>query len=114
MAAIGIAIVLYLVISNLIGTAPAGDWAAQARQAGEVALIGLYLAGIHGWRLYGDRKIVLRQSQTEPLQKRSPAQSPQDDIGARIAATVDDVLAGRITRDEAVTRLVALYSTRGG
>jgi hypothetical protein len=112
MAAIGIAIVLYLLISNLIGTAPAGDWAAQARQAGEVALVGLYLAGIHGWRLYGDRKIVLRPSQAEPLQKGSPTQAPQDDVRARIATTVDDVLAGRITRDEAVTRLVALRNTR--
>lgn len=112
LAAIGITVLLYLVISAVINSAPAGDWGLQARQAGEAALVGLYLAGIHGWRLYGDRKIVLRPNAPAPA--KASAAGAEDGRRTRIGAVVDDVLGGRITRDDAVARLEGLLGEREG
>ena len=104
-AAIAGATALYLVITASLGARTGTDWPVQARLAAAIAVVGAYVAAIHLWRLLGERKLIPR-AVPRPAEPEAAATSGQ------IEPILDDLLAGRITRDQAVTQLSALISAK--
>jgi hypothetical protein len=92
---IGGGIALYLLVTALLGS-PLTDWPVNARLGAEVFLVGAYVAGIHLWRMVAEQKLMPHRERPAPAAHGAP--------GA-IEAVLDDLLAGRITRDQAAARL---------
>lgn len=102
-AAVGLVTAVYLIVTAALGSPVGPDWGVNARQGGAAALVGLFLVGIHLWRL-----------QTERMHAPQPAATPGE-TGAPVAtapvtieAVLDQLVAGRITRDQAAAQLHAL------
>jgi hypothetical protein len=102
-AAIGAVTAVYLVVTAVLGSPVSADWPMNARQAGSAAIVGVFLAAIHLWRLLTEHK---------PTPQAAPASS---EAGASVAAphatieaVLDELLAGRINRNQAATQLRAL------
>ncbi|HEV2239254.1 MAG TPA: DUF5671 domain-containing protein [Ktedonobacterales bacterium] len=98
--AIGLAVGLYQVISAALGS-PLGDsWQVSARLAFIVVLVGAFLTGLNLYRLLTDRR-------PEPPAAPKPAPAPAAPAGS-IERVLDDLVAGRITREQAAAALRAL------
>ncbi len=97
MVAIGGVAALYLVISAQLGSPIGYQWPEQARGAGAVVLVGLFLVGLHLYRLLADRKPVEPARPVPPQVPTAPT--------ATIESVLDDLLAGRNTREQAAARL---------
>lgn len=104
---IGGAITLYLLITALLGSPVGANWPANARLGAEVLLVGGYVAGVHLWRMLAEQKL---------MPHRAPAVAPgasESTASGAIEAVLDDLLAGRITRDQAAARLRQLLPHDG-
>jgi hypothetical protein len=98
--AIGLAVGLYHVISAALGS-PLGDsWQVNARLAFIVLLVGAFLTGLNLYRLLTDRR-------PEPPAAPKPAPVPAAPPGS-IEQVLDDLVAGRVTRDQAAAALRAM------
>lgn len=104
-AAISLAIALYLFITALIGSPVGADWAVSARYAVVALLAGGFIAGVHLWRLLQQRAVLFP---VHPVP--TPASGVSPVASGSIEAVLDDLLAGRITREQAVERLRALLA----
>jgi hypothetical protein len=105
--AIGAAISLYLLITALLGSPVGANWPVNARLGAEVLLVGGYVAGMHLWRMLAEQKLIPHR-----IPGVSPAPSVPVASGA-IEAALDDLLAGRMTRDQAAARLRELLQREG-
>ncbi len=102
---IGGAIALYLVITAQLGSPVSADWPVNARTDAVVFLVGGFVAGIHLWRTIAERSLVARPTPAVPSAAGQP--------GA-IESVLDELLAGRITREQAAARIQALtHGERG-
>jgi hypothetical protein len=99
---IGAAMLLYAVVTNLLG-APLDNWGEVARTGGAVLAVGAVLAAIYG-------TITAREGYLRAAVSPSEAPSPAETTvaPATIEQVLDDLLARRLTRDEAAARLRAL------
>lgn len=101
---IGGAIALYLLITAQFGSPVSADWPVNARTDAVVFLVGGFVAGIHLWRTIAERSLVGRPTPAVPSAAGQP--------GA-IESVLDELLAGRITREQAA-RIQALTHGEGG
>lgn len=105
-AAIGGVIALYLFLTAQLGS-PVSDWAVGARTAAVVFLVGAYVAGMHLWRVIAERTLVTRPAPVAP-----GSTVPVSQTGA-IEEVLDQLLAGKITRDQAAAQLRGLMRGDG-
>lgn len=115
-AAIGGATALYLAITAALGSPVGADWAAQARGAAMIVVVGAYVAAVHLQALLAERKTTAAAPAASPAVAPSgtaaPAAGPLVSGPERDA--VDTILeglqSGALTRAEAAARLRALIA----
>ncbi|HEY6284957.1 MAG TPA: hypothetical protein VIX20_04800, partial [Ktedonobacteraceae bacterium] len=117
--AIGGAVALYSLGTNLLGS-PFENWQQVARAGVSACVVGVIILAIYLWT-------ARREHLFSGLTKRAPteeapssmepapelivkAEIPPDEILPNIDAVLDDLLAGKITRDEAAKRLQGMMS----
>jgi hypothetical protein len=92
------AIALYFVISALLGSPVGDNWPANARLATEVLLVGAFITGIHLWRAVVEHSFAAQHGAAAPVSGSSDS----------VDGILDELLAGKITRDQAASRLKGL------
>jgi hypothetical protein len=97
---IGGAIALYLLVTAQLGSPVGADWPVNARLGAEVFLVGGFVAGIHLWRMVAEQKLIPHRAPAAPS------------APGAIEAVLDDLLAGRLTRDQAAARLRGLLHSQ--
>lgn len=101
--AIGGIATLYGWLTALLGT-PMDDWEQLVRGGIATFLIGGLVAGFYFWS----------SSKESLLERKDGDRAPEPaSEGLTIEKVLDDALAGKITRNEAVTRLHGLYNASG-
>ncbi len=131
--AVGVVILLYTVLTALLGS-PVDNWQNAARQGGAIFIVGALIVGIYLWVAIREHLFSTRRpgqaAEAEEKQKATqpaPVLTPLETTGAAATApgsvtekpeaplaapTIEDVLdelqAGKITRDEAAARIRTL------
>ncbi len=134
-AVISLIVLLYALLTAALGN-PTGEWQQTARTAGDALIVGALIAAIYGWRLLAEqRRQSVSSGASQPAHSPAvaPAMTPVVDLdavtlpgaipapsaaGASLSASpaitiegvLDDLLAGRMTRDQAAARIRALAS----
>lgn len=101
--AIGGSVALYTWGTALLGS-PTANWSETAQQGLAATLVGAAIIGIYLWATLREH-LITRGTQHGP----SPAPAPA--APASIESILDDLLAGRISRDEAARLLHALQTS---
>lgn len=95
---------IYILITALLGSPVSPDWQPLARLDFIVFLVSAFVAGIQLWRLLTERGPA--PAPPAPASTVAPAPSPGVPAPAdEVASIVDALLAGRLTRDQAVEAL---------
>lgn len=113
-AAVGLAVALYSLATFLLGS-PITDWGQITRMGLSACVVGALVAGFYLWRMR-DEKLTLTavsqpasQAMTPPVAATAPVPPPTTpeatEGSSSIEAILDDLLAGKISRDEAAARL---------
>jgi hypothetical protein len=112
-------VLLYAVLTAALGTSFDG-WQRVARSAASVLVVGLVLLVIYGRQVLRERGAAVEEKRPvaeEPATLPSiagAAEAITEPAGvSTIEGTLDDLVAGRVTRDEAAARLRALLSAPG-
>jgi hypothetical protein len=105
--AIGGAIALYAWMTALFGSA-ISNWQQVAHSGLAAFIVGVCLVGIYLWFALKERLLGSRDKQ--PTTDITPS-VPSDASLTTIEAVLDELLAGKITRDEAATRIHALNNS---
>jgi hypothetical protein len=117
--AIGGAVALYSLGTNLLGS-PFENWQQVARAGASACVVGVIILALYFW-------IARREHLFSGLTKRPeieeaplsiepapeqivPTPALPDEILSKIGAALDDLLAGKITRDEAAKRIQSMMS----
>ena len=118
-AAIGGAVALYSLGTNLLGS-PFENWQQVARAGASAFVVGVLILGIYLWTARREhlfsgltRRPATTEtpSITEPASELVvPAQPAPVEIPPTIDSVLDDLLAGKITRDEAAKRIQSIIS----
>ena len=118
-AAIGGAVALYSLGTNLLGS-PFENWQQVARAGASAFVVGVLILGIYLWTARREHLFsgltkrpatTETPSITEPAPELVvPAQPEPVEIAPTIDAVLDDLLAGKITRDEAAKRIQSIIS----
>jgi len=132
--AIGVVILLYTVLTSLLGS-PVGNWQYLARQGGAIFIVGILIVGIYLWvaireHLFSARRSGLATGAEKKLEATKPAPMPAlpETTGAVVTSfetalerpeaapptpTIEDILdelqAGKITRNEAASSIRSLF-----
>jgi hypothetical protein len=113
----GLVSALYLVVTAALGTPVTDNWQPAARIAGVFTLVGAFVAGLHLWRVLTERKLVEQPIPATPSAPGAPAMPTRPVEAAGSGATpgadsvesvVDGLLAGRLSREQAMAQLHAL------
>ena len=117
--AIGGAIALYSLGTNLLGS-PFENWQQVARAGVSACVVGVIILALYLWTARREHlfsgltkrpAIEEAPSSIEPAPEHIvPTQTLPDEILPNIDAVLDDLLAGKITRDEAAKRIQAMMS----
>jgi hypothetical protein len=99
--AIGGAVALYTWLTALLGS-PLTNWPQVAHGGLAATIVGVLVAGIYLWTTRGEH---LFTRQPRPVQPPAPAAPISQ---ASIESILDDLLAGKITREQAAAQLRAL------
>ena len=131
--AVGVVILLYTVLTALLGS-PVDNWQNAARQGGAIFIVGALIVGIYLWVAIREHLFSLHRPSpaseavgTPGAAMPAPVLTPLETTGAAATApgsvtekpeaplaapTIEDVLdelqAGKITRDEAAARIRSL------
>jgi hypothetical protein len=115
-AAIGGAVALYSVFTNLLGS-PFENWQNVARISASACAVGVLILAIYLWTARREHLFsgLIKRPAPEEAPKivepvPLPAQLPPVEIPPTIDEVLDDLLAGKITRDEAARRIQSLMS----
>ncbi len=113
-AAIGGAVALYSVFTNLLGS-PFENWQNVARISASACVVGVLILAIYLWTARREHLfsgLIKRAAPEEtPAIVESmpqPVQLPPAEILPTIDEVLDDLLAGKITRDEAAKRIQSI------
>ena len=106
--AVGIIVMLYAVVTATLG-APVSEWQSLARTSGAAAAIGALIVAIYlrlalaeRWFQAAPAPATAEQTAAAPV--ATPA-APSVWPASSIEAVLDDLLVGRVTRDQAATRI---------
>jgi hypothetical protein len=99
--AIGAATALFAYGSELLG-APISNWEDVTRVGVAIFLVGLTIAGIYFWSARAEHLLAPRPSAAPAV---TPAGAPQPAL--TVEQILDDFAAGRLSRDEAASRIRA-------
>jgi hypothetical protein len=99
--AIGGAGALYAWLTALLGS-PLTNWPQVAHGGLAAAIVGVLVAAIYLWTTRGEHLFTRQPRPTPPPAPTTPAQQ------ASIESILDDLLAGKITREQAAAQLRAL------
>lgn len=99
--AIGGAVALYTWLTALLGS-PLTNWPQVAHGGLAAAIVGILVAGIYLWATRGEHLLTRQPRPVQPPAPTTPA--PQ----ASIESILDDLLAGKITREQAAAQIRAL------
>jgi hypothetical protein len=136
--AVGVVILLYNVLTSMLGS-PVDNWQHLARQGGATFIVGALIVGIYLWaaiqeHLFSTRKPgqAAEAEETQITTKPAPVLTPLETTGAAVvepgsvgekpeaplvAPTIEDILdelqAGKITRDTAAARIRSLVGLPG-
>ncbi len=114
-AAIGGAVALFAFGTYLLGS-PFEDWQHVARSGASAFVVGVLILGIYLWTARREHLfsgLIKRPAPPEeaPLAvEPEPAQPASVTIPPTIDEVLDDLLAGKITRDEAAKRIQSIMS----
>jgi Domain of unknown function (DUF5671) len=118
-AAIGGAVALYALGTYLLGS-PFENWQQVARAGVSALVVGVLILGIYLWtarreHLFSDLTKRPATTETPTITELAPdlvvpAQSASVEIPPTINEVLDDLLAGKITRDEAAKRIQGMMS----
>jgi hypothetical protein len=115
-AAIGGAVALYSLFTNLLGS-PFENWQYVARVSASACVVGVLILAIYLWT--ARREHLFSGLVRRPAPEETPAivepvpqpvQLPPAEILPTIDEVLDDLLAGKITRDEAAKRIQSLMN----
>ena len=109
--AIGTVLALYAWITALLGS-PIDNWPQTAYTGLAVGVVGLIISTIYLWTQWHEH-LFARQTPTPPSPTpETPApETPTTPEPATIESILDDLLAGRISRDEAEERIRQINTT---
>jgi hypothetical protein len=117
--AIGGAVALYSLGTNLLGS-PFENWQQVARAGASACVVGVIILALYFWiarrehlfsGLMKRAEIEEASPSTEPAPEQIvPTPALPDEILSKIYAALDDLLAGKITRDEAAKRIQSMMS----
>jgi hypothetical protein len=117
--AIGGAVALYSLGTNLLGS-PFENWQQVARAGASAFVVGVIILAIYLWTARREHLfsgLMKRPATEEAPSSMEPetelivkAQIPPDEILPNIDAVLDDLLAGKITRDEAAKRIQGMMN----
>ncbi len=114
--AIGGAVALYSVFTTLLGS-PFENWQYVARSGASAFVVGVLILAIYLWTARSEHLFSGLIKRPVPEETPSivepvplPAQLPPAEIPPTIDEVLDDLLAGKITRDEAVKRIQSIMS----
>jgi hypothetical protein len=110
--AIGGAVALYSLGTNLLGS-PFANWQQVARAGASACVVGLIILAIYFWTARREHLFsgLMKRPATEEAptsmepERIVPIPIQPDEIVSNIDAVLDDLLAGKITRDEAAKRI---------
>ena len=114
--AVGAAIALYAVGTSLLGS-PLNNWAHISRTGVAALIVGILVTAIYLWRTRREH-LFTGFAKQQPGSVVAPAQPALADAStssatySTIEGVLDDLLAGKITRDEAATQLRAIMELR--
>jgi hypothetical protein len=118
-AAISVIVLLYAVLTATLGN-PFDGWQHVARSAASTLVVAAVLLVIYGWQVLRERGAVAspRHPVAEPVAvpaetRPAAAVEPASSGEKTIEDTLDDLLAGRVTRDEAAVRIRELQPAPG-
>lgn len=106
-AGISLATALYLYITAALGSPVGANWAANARYAVIVTLVGGVIAAIHFWRLRQQPALLRGLLPGGEHAAPAPTTAPASAAGDPILAILDGLLAGRLTREQAAAQIRA-------
>lgn len=115
-AAIGGAVALYSLFTNLLGS-PLENWQYVARTGTSAFVVGVFIVAIYLWT--ARRELLFSGLIKRPAPKETPSlvetvpqpvQLPPAEIPPIIDEVLDDLLAGKITRDEAAKRIQSIVN----
>ncbi len=112
-AAIGGAVALYALGTDLLGS-PFANWQQVARSGASAFVVGILILGIYLWTARREHLFTGLTKRPAPAEEPSivepvPAQ-PAPVIPLTIDEVLDDLLAGKITRDEAAQRIQSVMN----
>jgi len=120
--AIGGAVALYSLGTYLLGS-PVENWQQVARAGASACVVGVMVLALYFWTARQEHLFsgLMKRPQTEEApssMEPTPelivkAEIPPDEILPNIDAVLDDLLAGKITRDEAAKRIQGMMSKEG-
>jgi len=109
--AVGAAIALYAVGTSLLGS-PLNDWAHVSRTGVAALIVGIIVTGIYIWRTRQEHLFTGFAKQHVPVAAPIPSvpvdESTSSSAHPTIEAVLDDLVASKITRDEAAAQLRAM------
>ncbi len=114
-AAIGGAIALYSLATDLLGS-PFNNWGHVARAGASTFIVGVVVLAIYLWTVRHERLFSNLVRHPAPAEAPSPAEPASAapapvSIPPTIDEVLDDLLAGKITRDEAADRIRSIMGT---
>jgi hypothetical protein len=115
-AAIGGAVALYALLTSLLGS-PLENWQFIARVGTSAFVVGVLMIAIYLWTARREHLFSGLIKRTGPEEAPSivepvplPAQLPAAEISPTIVEVLDDLLAGKITRDEAAKHMQSIMN----
>jgi hypothetical protein len=109
--AIGAVVALYALATSLLGS-PLSNWPDMARMGTAALVVGIVIAGIYFRVAIHERLFSGLTSHLMPGAPMRPvptsAETPPAPVAGSIEAVLDELLAGKISRDEAAARIRAL------
>ncbi len=104
--AVGIIVLLYAVVTAALGSA-LPQWESLARTSGAAAAIGALIVAIYLWLAFAEGWFHAQPAPTPVEQPAGEAAQPE----ASIEGVLDDLLGGKVTRDQAALRIRELTAT---
>jgi hypothetical protein len=115
-AAIGGAVALYSLLTDFLGS-PLENWQYVARVGTSAFIVGVLIVASYLWTARREHLFsgLIKRSASEEMPSHVepeplPTQLPPAEISSTIDEVLDDLLAGKITRDEAANRMQSLIN----